>query len=125
MTEQSPSTASLALALAGALLMFAGWLLAILPVFRNLRHLWLVVAVAVLVYGLVLVPSSLDIFVTRRGGKRGPGTLAVSLVPAVVIFLILVFAEPLHAVASALAIAIELAGIAIYGWAWWRFAGSS
>ncbi|HET7035206.1 MAG TPA: hypothetical protein VFI42_05930 [Thermomicrobiaceae bacterium] len=123
MTQRTPSTGQLAWALAGALLMFAGWLLAILPAFRHLHRVWLVVVLAVVLYGLVLVPSSLDIFTNRpRGnGKRGAGTLAISLVPALAIFVILVVVAPLSLLAGVLAIVVELAGMALYGWAWWRY----
>ena len=121
MTERTPSNGLLVRSLAGALLMFAGWLLAILPVFQHLHRVWLVVVVAVVLYGLVLVPSSLDIFTARARGKRGAGALAISLVPALAIFVILVVVAPLSFGLAALALAVEVAGMALYGWAWWRF----
>lgn len=114
------SSRVLLLALAGSALMFAGWVLAIVGSFDHLRRVALVVAVAVVGFGLVLIPAGLDIVggQGQPGEKRGLIPLLVTVVPAAVLFVIVVFALPLGAVVRVLAIVLEAAGLVVSGRAW-------
>lgn len=114
------SSRVLLLALAGSALMFAGWVLAIVGSFDHVRRVALVVAVAVVGFGLVLIPAGLDIVggQGQPGEKRGLIPLLVTVVPAAVLFVIVVFALPLGAVVRVLAIVLEAAGLVVSGRAW-------
>lgn len=110
------------LALLGSALMFAGWVLAIVPAFRHLQNVAIVVIVAVIGFALVLIPAGMDMMGAASGEKRSLGTIVVSTIPAALLFLITVFALPLETVYRVLAILAELAGMALYLAAWWHAA---
>ncbi len=106
--------------LIGSILMFAGWVLAIVPAFHDLHHVGLVVAAAIIGFGLVLIPAGVNFLTSQpAGGKRGPGTMVASMTPSAVIFFITVAVVPLGAIVRVLAILCEVAGMAVYGWSWW------
>lgn len=117
---QSSGTHVWVFGLISSILMFAGWVLAIVPAFQDLHRVGLVVAAAVIGFGLVLIPAGVN-FLTKRPeeGKHGPRTIAVSMIPSAVIFLIMVAIIPIDAIFRVLAIVCEVAGMAIYGWSWW------
>lgn len=105
------------LALVGSILMFAGWMLAIVPAFHHLHRVALVVVVAVIGFGLVLIPAGIDVLTRQpEGGKRGPRTIIVSMLPSAVIFFITVAVLQIDVVFRVLAIVCEISGMAIYGW---------
>jgi hypothetical protein len=106
--------------------MFAGWVLAIIPAFRHVQSIALVLVVAVGAFGLVLIPSGLDIFqlpLADRG--RGPMVLVISMLPAAGLFLATVLILPIGPGFRALAIVAECLGMGMYGWAWWRYRARS
>ncbi|MDQ2744255.1 MAG: hypothetical protein M3Z66_18445 [Chloroflexota bacterium] len=122
MAQSEAPPLNIGLALLGSLLMFAGWVLAIVPAFQHIHRVALVVVVAIIGFGIVLVPTGLDLFMAPGPGqKRGLGTLLVSLVPAVALFLITVIVLPLGAFFRGIAIASEFAGMALYGWSRWTY----
>lgn len=121
MARPSPSARLVALALVGSLLMFCGWIIAILPAFQHLRSIALVVVVALIGFGLVLIPSGLDFiwFPPRSNQKRGIGVLLISILPAALLFLITAVILPISLAFQVIAVVTEFLGMAIYGRAWW------
>lgn len=116
---QSSRTRAWVFGLIGSILMFAGWVLAIVPAFHHLHRVALVVAAAIIGFGLVLIPAGVHFLTSQsEGGKRGPGTIVVSMLPSAVIFFITVAVIPLGAVFRVLAILCEIVGMAVYGWSW-------
>lgn len=107
---------TLVVALIGSILMFIGWVLAIVPAFHHFKSIALVVVVAIVAFGLAIIPAGLDIFVPSQ--KRGAATIIFSLIPAIIIFLVAAFVLPIGGIARLLAIISELAGMALYGWTW-------
>jgi len=108
------------MALLGSILMFAGWVLAIVPAFHHFHRIAIIVIVAVIGFGVVLIPSGLDILGMPRdaGEKRGTVTLLVSMLPAAVLFVITVVVLPLAPVYRILAIVAEVVGMVAFAWAW-------
>ncbi len=121
MARPSPSARLVVLALVGSILMFCGWILAILPSFQHLRNIALVVVVALIGFGLVLIPSGLDFiwFPARSSQKRGVGVLLISVLPAAMLFLLTVAILPISLAFRVVAVAAEFLGMAIYSRAWW------
>jgi hypothetical protein len=103
--------------------MFFGWIFAIVPSFDHLRSIALVVGIAIIGFGLVLIPSGLDFFwfPGRSGQKRGIGVLLVSVLPAAILFLITVVILPISATIRLVALVAEFVGMAIYSRSWWVF----
>jgi hypothetical protein len=116
--SQSSTVRPWVLALIGSMLMFAGWVLAIVPAFHDLHRVALVVGVAVVGFGLVLIPAGVDFLGNQTAGKRGPRAIIVSMLPSVVLFFITVAVLPLSAIFRVLATICEIGGMAIYGGAW-------
>lgn len=117
-----PSAGLLALALLGSILMLAGWVLAIVPTFRHVESIALVLAIAVAAFGLVLVPAGLDVFrLPLADAGHGPAVVVASLLPAAALFLATVLTLPIGQVLRAVAVASESLGMGLYGWAWWRY----
>ncbi|CCF86196.1 hypothetical protein [Nitrolancea hollandica] len=123
MAQPSPPGRLVTLALAGSLLMFAGWIFAIVPSFEHLQNIALVVGIAIVGFGLVLIPSGLDFFwfPGRSGQKRGIGVLLVSVLPAAILFLLTVIILPIGAAIRLVALVAEFVGMAIYSRSWWVF----
>lgn len=121
MVGSSPPTRLVVLALVGSILMFCGWVLAILPSFVHLQNIVFVVVIALIGFGLVLVPSGLDFvwFPARSNQKRGIGVLLISVLPAAVLFLLTVAILPLSLAFRVVAVVAEFLGMAIYSRAWW------
>jgi hypothetical protein len=113
----------LPLAVAGSILMFLGWILAIVPTFRDLGSVWPIVLLALIAFAVVLIPPGVDLFArpATPGHKRGPIPVLISTLPAAGLFLITVFELPLAAGVRAAAIVLELVGMAVYVWAWWSY----
>ncbi len=116
-----PTANVLLAALIGSLLMFAGWVLAIVPAFHHLGQLWLVLAIALVMFGLVLIPSGLDFYFwpAASDSKRGIGAILWSMIPALVLMLFTVAVLPTAPIVRIVAIVVEIAGMGMYGWAWW------
>ncbi len=112
-------------ALLGSLLMFAGWVLAIVPSFQHLNQVWLVTALVVVFFGLVLIPSGLDFFFwsapADSTSKRGVGVIVWSMLPALALMVIAISVLPTPLVTRILAIVTELVGMGLFGWAWWTY----
>jgi hypothetical protein len=85
----------------------------------------LVIGIALIAFALVLIPSSFDVFrvPATLEPKRGLSTLLVSLLPAGLLFLLIVFRLPIGALFRVLAIIAEFLGLGFYGWAWWSYRG--
>lgn len=119
-TQPRAQTGSALAALLGSVLMFIGWVLAIVPAFHHIQRIALVLGVAVVGFGLVLIPLGLDLFLAPASpAKRGLGTLLISMLPAVILYLIVVTVLPVGTVARVLSLLTELGGMLVYGWAWW------
>ncbi|HZS94700.1 MAG TPA: hypothetical protein VFA78_07875 [Chloroflexota bacterium] len=111
------------LALIGSILMFAGWVLAIVPVFHHAKDFILPLVLGIIGFGIVLVPAGLAFFATVRepAEKRGVGVVIVSILPAAVLFVITVAAFPLAPLFRVLALVAEFIGMGAYGWAFWAY----
>lgn len=110
------------LALAASILMFAGWVLAIVPTFHDLAGVVVVVILGLLLFALVLIPAGMDLFYPERprpGTKRGLGRAILSVLPAVALIVLTAVVMPLAPIVAALAIAAEVLGIALYLWDWY------
>lgn len=109
-----------ALALTGSILMFLGWVLAIVPTFHDLANVWVVVLLALIAFAVVLIPPGVDIFARpgAPGQKRGLVPTLIAAVPAALLFIVAAAELPLSASVRALAIVLELVGMAVYLWAW-------
>ncbi len=123
MAQPSPPTRVVTLALAGSFLMFAGWIFAIVSSFEHLRNVALVVGIAIVGFGLVLIPSGLDFFwfSGRFSQKRGISVLLVSVLPAAILFLLTVIILPISVAIRLVALVAEFVGMAIYSRSWWIF----
>lgn len=110
-----------ALAVAGSLLMFLGWIVAIVPTFHDLRSVWPVVVIALIAFGVVLIPPGLDVFWRpgEPGQKTGLFPVLIAALPAALLFIVAVGVLPLSTGLQVLAIALELGGIVVYLGAWW------
>ena len=116
-----PDPKVLIAAFVGSLLMFVGWLLAIVPAFQHLASVWPVIAIASVAFALVLIPSGLNFFYwpATSDSKRGIGAILWSVIPALVLIVITVAILPIPPVVRILAVVAELVGMGFYGWAWW------
>lgn len=123
MAQPSPPARLVTLALAGSILMFFGWIFAIVPSFQHLQNIALVVGIALIGFGLVLIPSGLDYFwfPARPDQKRGIGVLLISVLPAAILFLLMVVILPISVVFRVIALVAEFFGMAIYSRSWWVF----
>ena len=112
----SPPRRLILLALVASILMFCGWVLAILPAFTYLQNIVLVAVIALIGFGLVLIPAGLDFvwFPSRPNQKRGAGVLLISVLPGALLFLLTVAILPLSFVFRVAAVIIEFLGVAIY-----------
>ncbi|HZU12682.1 MAG TPA: hypothetical protein VFB58_07565 [Chloroflexota bacterium] len=110
------------LAFAGSILMFIGWVLALVPAFRLKTHPEIVVplVIAVIAFGVVLIPAGLQ-FLGEPGRRRGVSVVFASLVPAALLFILVVVFFPLQPGFRALAIVAEFLGLAGYGWAFYNY----
>lgn len=111
---------AVAFALLGSLLMFIGWVLAIVPTFHDLASEWPVVVVALLAFGAILIPPGADIFYRpgQPGQKRGLFPVLIAAVPAAVLFIVVVAVLPLAPLLRVLAVVLELIGMAIFMASW-------
>jgi disulfide bond formation protein DsbB len=124
MAEKTSETLDIGLALLGSILMFAGWVLAIAPAFQHVKHGEIPLILGGVGFGVVLIPLGLDFLGTPReetSEKRGKGTLVVSLLPAVALFVIVVAVFPLSTLFRILAVAVEFVGMAAYSRAVWVY----
>lgn len=106
------------LALIGSILMFLGWVLAIVPGFRGIKDVAVVIVVAIIGFGVVLIPAGMDLFLQPAQGKRNPAAILISVLPSAILFLITVFVIPMEPLIRVLAIVVEVVGVALYVWAW-------
>lgn len=108
------------LALLGSLFMFIGWALAIVPTFHDLASEWPVVIIALIAFGAILIPPGADIFYRpgQPGQKHGLFPVLIAAVPAALLFIVVVAVLPLAPVLRALAVALELVGMALFMAAW-------
>lgn len=124
MADNESQTRDMGLALLGSVLMFVGWVLAIVPTFHQVKDVILPVVLGIIGFGIVLVPAGLEFFGRSQeapGEKRGVGVVFVSILPAAILFAIAVAAFPLSALFRILAVAVELIGMVAYGWAIWVY----
>ena len=121
MVWSSPPRKLVLLALVGSILMFCGWVLAILPAFTYLQNIVLVAVIALIGFGLVLIPAGLDFvwFPSRPNQKRGAGVLLISVLPGALLFLLTVAILTISFAFRVAAVIIEFLGVAIYSRAWW------
>lgn len=106
------------LALLGSVLMFGGWVIVILSAFHHIGNLALVIGVAVVAFGVVLIPAGMDL-VAAREVKRNARSIVISAVPAVGLFLVALVTLHTNGPAAVVASLCEIAGMAAYLWAWW------
>lgn len=111
---------ALAIALLGSLLMFVGWVLALVPTFHHLSDEWPVVAVALIAFGAVLIPPGADLFnrLGQPGEKRGLFPVLIAVVPAALLYIVVVVILPLATGLRVLAVILELMGMAVFLVAW-------
>lgn len=111
------------MALIGSILMFAGWVLAIVPVFHHVKDFILPLVFGIIGFGIVLIPAGLAFFATAQepSEKRGVGVVIVSILPAAVLFVVTVAAFPLPTLFRVLALVAEFTGMGAYGWAFWAY----
>jgi hypothetical protein len=98
--------------------MFVGWVLAIVPALHSIKHVIVILVVAVVGFALVLVPAGMELFLQPAQTKRGPTAILIAVLPSAVLFLITVLVVPVAPVFRVLAIVAELAGMAIFIWSW-------
>lgn len=120
MANREPEALDVGLGALGSLLMFAGWVLAVVPLFHHVREFLLPVVLGIIGFGIVLVPAGLDFF-GGPGRKRGASVVIASMLPAAALFIIAVIAFPLTTPFRIAAVIAEFAGMAIYGWAFWSY----
>lgn len=111
-----------ALAFIASVLMFAGWVLAIVPAFRDIAGIIVVLILGLLLFALVLIPAGLDALYPERlhrGAKRGLISAILSVLPAVALIVLTAVVMPIAPVFAVLAIAAEVLGIALYLWDWY------
>lgn len=113
-----------ALALIASALMFAGWVLAIVPAFQDLAGVIVVLILGLLLFALVLIPAGMDALYperpSARGAKRGLFSAILSVLPAVALIVLTAVVMPIAPVFAILAIAAEVLGIALYLWDWYH-----
>lgn len=111
-----------ALAFIASVLMFAGWVLAIVPAFRDIAGIIVVLILGLLLFALVLIPAGLDALYPERlhrGAKRGLISAILSVLPAVALIVLTAVVMPIAPIFAVLAIACEVVGIALYLWDWY------
>ncbi len=111
-----------ALALIASVLMFAGWVLAIVPAFRDLAGVIVVLVLGLLLFALVLIPAGMEALYPerpRRDGKRGLGSALIAVVPAVALIVLTAYVMPIAPIFAVLAIFAEVLGIALYLGDWY------
>ena len=112
-----------ALALIASVLMFSGWVLAIVPAFHDLAGVVVVLILGLLLFALVLIPAGMDALyperLSMRGAKRGLFSAIVAVLPAVALIVLTALVMPIAPIFAILAIAAEVLGIAIYLWDWY------
>lgn len=111
-----------ALALIASVLMFAGWVLAIVPAFHDLAGVVVVLILGLLLFALVLIPAGMDVLYPgrpRAGAKRGLFAAVLAVLPAVALIVLTAVVMPIAPIFAVLAIAAEVLGIALYLWDWY------
>lgn len=111
-----------ALAFVASALMFAGWVLAIVPAFHDLAGVIVVLVLGLLLFALVLIPAGMDALYPERplrGEKRGIGAALIAVLPAVALIVLTAVTMPIAPAFAALAIIAEVLGIALYLGAWY------
>ena len=111
-----------ALDLVASILMFAGWVLAIVPAFHDLAGVIVVLILGLLLFALILIPAGMDALYPERpvhGAKRGLLNALVSVLPAVALIVLTAIVMPIAPIFAVLAIAAEALGIALYLWDWY------
>ncbi|HEX6800359.1 MAG TPA: hypothetical protein VF116_21790 [Ktedonobacterales bacterium] len=111
------------LALIASVLMFAGWVLAIVPAFHDLAGVVVVLILGLLLFALVLIPAGMDALYperpSMRGAKRGLFAAVLAVLPAVALIVLTAVVMPIAPIFAVLAIAAEVLGIALYLWDWY------
>lgn len=112
----------IALAFVASVLMFVGWVLAIVPAFRDIAGVIVVLILGLLLFALVLIPAGMDALYPERprhGAKRGLISAILSVLPAVALIVLTAIVMPIAPIFAILAIAAEVLGIALYLWDWY------